>query len=140
MLQTEYKFYLGFENIFCHEYVTEKVFNILKLWVVPIVMGAANYQDVTPPHSVINVKDFESPKMLASYLMELINDDEKYEEYFQWKTDHHVLGMNEAFRSGFCDLCERLNEPDQKQKGSYEHLDEWWGKDTLCDRNTKWNF
>lgn len=33
MLERDYKFYLSFENNFCRDYVTEKLFNILQLQV-----------------------------------------------------------------------------------------------------------
>ena len=34
MLEQNYKFYLSYENIFCKDYVTEKLFNILPLQVI----------------------------------------------------------------------------------------------------------
>ena len=34
MLEKNYKFYLSFENNFCQDYVTEKLFNILQLQVI----------------------------------------------------------------------------------------------------------
>ena len=106
MLQLKYHFYLSFENIFCEDYVTEKVYNILNLWVVPVVMGKADYKNLMPPYSVINIHDFKSPKDLAMYLTELMDSDEKYGKYFDWKKTHHVLDMHQAYKTGFCDLCE----------------------------------
>ncbi len=34
-------------------------------------MGGLDYKARTPPHSVINVKDFQSPKDLSEYLLYL---------------------------------------------------------------------
>ena len=139
MLEENYKFYLSFENVFCEDYVTEKAYNILKLWVVPIVMGAANYEEMMPPNSVVNVKDFKSPKLLAEYLNHLADNEEEYLKYFAWKQTHHVSDMTEAFHKGFCDLCEKLNKHNLKPK-THNDLARWWGKERICERQTKWKF
>lgn len=36
-------------------------------------------------HSIINTRDFPSPKALAEYLLKLNEDDEAYAKYFEWK-------------------------------------------------------
>ena len=84
-LKTTYKFYLSFENAFCPDYVTEKLFNALRYDVVPIVMGGADYSKFAPPNSYINVIDFQSPKHLADYLKLLNENDDLYAHYFNWK-------------------------------------------------------
>ena len=43
LLQTDYYFYLSFENSFAPDYVTEKIIYPLQYNTVPIVFGAANY-------------------------------------------------------------------------------------------------
>ncbi len=35
----EYKFYLAFENSFCDDYVSEKFWRTMTMYLVPIVMG-----------------------------------------------------------------------------------------------------
>ena len=50
--------------------------------IVPIVYGGANYSAFAPPHSLINVADYESPKQLADYLTYLDGNDTAYNEYF----------------------------------------------------------
>ena len=41
-----YHFYLAFENSICKDYVTEKFFNAMERYVVPIVLGGANYSAI----------------------------------------------------------------------------------------------
>lgn len=43
MLETDYYFYLAFENSFSEDYVTEKVMYALDHFVVPVVFGGADY-------------------------------------------------------------------------------------------------
>lgn len=84
MLKKDYKFFLAFENSFCPDYVTEKLFKPLHYDTVPIVMGAS-YSSFAPPNSFIDVRDFQSPKQLADYLLLLDNSEDVYERYFDWK-------------------------------------------------------
>ena len=48
-------------------------------------MGAEleEYTRLAPQHSFIHVDQFNAPKELADYLLELDRDEEKYNEYFQ---------------------------------------------------------
>ena len=108
MLNRKYKFYLSFENSVCTDYITEKTFKILKLDSVVPVYGGGNYSRVTPPKSVINVKDFASPKDLADYLRYLDSHDDAFLEYLQWKRRYSI--KNVGFPSGLCDLCGLLND------------------------------
>ena len=66
---SQYWFYLAFENSNCLDYITEKLWRILDLGIVPVVMGGGNYTRDAPEHSVINVEDFDSVKELADYLI-----------------------------------------------------------------------
>lgn len=42
-IETDYYFYLSFENSFCEDYVTEKLLTALNHYAVPIVLAAGNY-------------------------------------------------------------------------------------------------
>jgi len=133
MLEENYKFYISFENNFCRDYVTEKMYNILKLNVVPIVLGGTDYSRDAPPNSVINIQDFDSPKQLSEYLIELDKNEDKYLEYFKWKHEYKVV-TGKPFQDAFCRLCEILNDPDYPHQ-NHDDLDEWWGKEKYCDVN-----
>lgn len=43
LLESDYYFYLAFENSKCEDYVTEKVLTALRHFAVPVVYGGANY-------------------------------------------------------------------------------------------------
>lgn len=47
LLESDYYFYLSFENSFCEDYVTEKLLTALKHFAVPVVYGGANYTRYT---------------------------------------------------------------------------------------------
>ena len=62
MVNRKYKFYFSFENALCKDYVTEKMFNALKLNTIPVVFGGANYSNILPPGSYINALNFPNPE------------------------------------------------------------------------------
>ena len=66
-----YWFYLAFENSNCQDYITDELWKILNLNIVPVVMGGGNYTRDAPEKSVINVNDFPSVKAMADYLIHL---------------------------------------------------------------------
>ena len=108
-MNTEYKFYLAFENSNCRDYITEKFYvNGLKNDILPVVMGARkeDYVRSAPQKSFIHVDDFDSPEDLAKYLKELDSNDDLYNEYFQWKGTGEMI--NTKF---FCRLCSLLHDP-----------------------------
>ena len=121
----EYKFYLSFENSFCDGYATEKFWWRLSMNVVPVVMGQANYSLIAPPHSLINVGDFETPGSLAEFLKGM--SDEEYLSYFWWK-DHYEVSLSQ--RESFCKLCAMLNDEEIPTK-TYD-MTTWWKKGGHC--------
>ncbi|CAL1548134.1 unnamed protein product [Lymnaea stagnalis] len=122
MLDTEYKFYLSFENSFCVDYVTEKLLNILeKNTLIPVVRGGADYKKLFPPNSVIDTKDFSSPKDLAKYLTELANNEEEYVKKLQWSWDYDVLG----YKLPLCAICRELHTP-RPLACVYDNVTNWW--------------
>ncbi|KAL0153290.1 hypothetical protein M9458_051399, partial [Cirrhinus mrigala] len=56
-----------------YDYMTEKLFNPLKLGSVPVTLGAPRYiyERFVPKDAFIHVKDFSSPQKLAEHLLSL---------------------------------------------------------------------
>ncbi|XP_057376634.2 alpha-(1,3)-fucosyltransferase C-like [Daphnia carinata] len=131
MLESNYKFYLSFENSLCPDYVTEKFFKIMGHHIVPVVYGGADYTKHAPPHSFIDASKFNKPKDLAAYLKLLDANDTLYNEYFWWKDHYRVeFSVNDMSRHGFCNLCQKLHEPVNVK--SYKELESEWGNGNQC--------
>ena len=73
-----YKFHFCFENSVYKDYVSEKVYNALSAGTIPVYYGAPNFADYVPRNSVIDVREFASPKALAEYLIMLSNNETEY--------------------------------------------------------------
>ncbi len=129
----KYKFYLSFENSLCEDYATEKFFYILFYNVIPLTLGGGPYDKMAPPHSYINVLDFNSVRHLANHLKELHEDDAKYAEYFWWKDFYTARTVNHSSSKSYCELCHRLNDPADPPH-VYNNLRQWWDKGSNCRR------
>jgi len=138
MLDTDYKFYLAFENSNCKDYITEKFYvNGLEHNVLPIVMGARkeDYEKRSPHKSFIHVDDFAGPAELAEYLKKVDSDDELYNSYFKWKGTGEMI--NTKF---FCRMCAMLHDPKERTEDNkfYKNINEWWrGKGTCINGSWK---
>lgn len=135
LLDKSYKFYFSFENSLCNDYVTEKLYNAMKRYVIPVVFGGADYSRFVPPHSVIDAEDFESAAELAAYLRYVATHPEEYMRYFWWRRYYRL-----TFRSPFCDLCAKLHSVPFRQKTqTYTDIEKWWMGDQ-CRFEAKINF
>lgn len=131
-LDTDYKFYLAFENSFCTDYVTEKFFDILQRRIIPIVMGGANYSAIAPPHSYIDAVQY-SPRELAAYLKLLASDDRLYNEYFWWRPHYSLISRYPLLASrALCSLCEKLHH--NNTPSVYHDLGAGWSQATQCTK------
>ena len=128
-----YRFYLSFENSICEDYITEKLYGIMLIGgIVPVVMGGANYSKLLPPHSVINVMDFSTPRALAKYLLKLDGDDTLYNEYFQWRERFRVkrdIGL--WSKNIWCRACDFLHA-NRNQTQIYHDMYEWYNAEKRC--------
>ena len=57
---------------------------------IPVVLNGANMSRVAPPHSYINVRDFNSAEELAHYLHMVDQDDKLFASYFWWR-DYYTV-------------------------------------------------
>ncbi|XP_050687630.1 3-galactosyl-N-acetylglucosaminide 4-alpha-L-fucosyltransferase FUT3-like isoform X2 [Eriocheir sinensis] len=125
-----YLFYLAFENALCADYVTEKLYNLLYYPIVPVVLGAAEYPLLMPPHSYINARDY-SPAQLAQKLLHLAHHPKEYQEYLSWRQYYlpSTIGGNRLL----CDLCVRLHDDDFYQHHVVEDFYDWYVTKGKCN-------
>ena len=128
MLTTRYRFYLGFENSLCHQYVTEKFFRAFRdqTEVVPVVLGGHDYKRYLPEGTYINAADFRSPKDLAKHLRALSKDVYAYAAILEKKSQYRVCHNREF---SWCRLCEMLHKKNMGSK-VYKDLYRWWEEGT----------
>ena len=86
---TKYMFCLAFENGDSPGYVTEKIHDCFRAGSLPVYYGNEYVANFVPQGSYIDLRDFESPKLLAEYLLTVMNNSTLYNSYFEWK--HHPL-------------------------------------------------
>ena len=121
-----YKFYLSFENSLCKGYVTEKLWMLMSMDVVPIVMGLADYSNMLPKDSYIDVRDFPTPKALANYLKVLGKSPARYNQYIRNKNSLTCY-LRYPYMPWECLLCERLHKLRGSKSIVYD-LAGFWGR------------
>ena len=100
---------------------------------IPVVLNGADMSQVAPPHSYINVMDFNTTEELASYLNKVDQDDELFASYFWWR-DYYTVKVNISLSchliiviaahqikkqsriQAWCSLCENLHQRDRTQR------------------------
>nr|DBA17283.1 TPA: hypothetical protein GDO54_002757 [Pyxicephalus adspersus] len=110
---SKYKFYLAFENSIHEDYITEKLwYNAFYAGAVPVVLGPSrkNYERFIPPDSFIHVDDFSSAQELAAYLLSLDKDDQRYRQYFNWRSRYMPVEKRKTWITEYCKVCKALKE------------------------------
>ncbi|KAL1402854.1 hypothetical protein pipiens_005897 [Culex pipiens pipiens] len=135
MLTEEYRFYFAFENSLCRDYVTEKMYNAMDNYIIPVVFGGVDYSKFVPPHSVIDVQQFGTVEELVDYLKFLADNPEEYVKYFWWKEHYRITGSQP-----FCELCRKLHDIGTREKSQhYRDIKAWWF-DGACQARAKIEF
>ena len=119
-----YKFYLAFENSYCRDYLTEKVWRVLERNQIPVIAASRTTCELLPENSYLNVFDFPTLESLANKMKEIANNETLYDSYFEWR--NHYVKDNEH---PFCKLCTALYENRSHQV--YHDL-EGWIQDDSC--------
>lgn len=131
-----YKFYFAFENSLCIDYITEKFFSRFNYDIILVTYGGANYKDLLPSGTFVNVADFETVQDLAMHLRHLSTNNELYGNILKEKDKFIALGpLSVRLQYGFCQLCAKLNKIDENRK-VIKHISEVINK-TDCDIHRK---
>ena len=85
----KYMFCLAFENGDIPGYVTEKIHDCFRAGSLPVYYGTEYVANLVPQGSYIDMRDFESHKLLAEYMVTVMNNATLYDRYFEWK--YHPL-------------------------------------------------
>ena len=98
--------------------MSEKILNAFRSGVIPIVAGPRDYSTYQPTaHSVINVRDYESPAHLAAHLDKIATNKTLYESYLAYKPSLGGAALSTKFRavwedrgewSVFCEIGEEM--------------------------------
>ncbi len=129
-VQRKYKFSVVFPNADCDFYMTEKIYSALSAGSVPIWLGSDGIDEVLRwgnlNHSIIKVKNFDSPKSLAEFLVKLSQNEEEYNAYLKWKYEGFQF-PKEYYESAigqwwdglplYCRICLRIAQDPQGHEG-----------------------
>ncbi|XP_045216144.2 4-galactosyl-N-acetylglucosaminide 3-alpha-L-fucosyltransferase 9-like isoform X2 [Mercenaria mercenaria] len=127
VISEQYKFYLGFENSLCENYMTEKVFRYYKYDVITVLRGNTKYQDYLPSGSFIDTANFSSIAALAQYMKDLGENEEKYVSFLKVKDKFTVYEREFLYKDALCNLCEKINNMDQNRR-TYDDIFKWLGQ------------
>ena len=132
MLERRYFFYLSFENSLCVDYVTEKFLRLLNRNVIAVVLGAANYSNLVPPSTYLDVRNFRSPSQLAARMRELVaNGGAQYKQMLSQKRNVKCTGTSDHGGNAFAErLCKYLDET--RNQRQITNLDEVWNPKKMC--------
>jgi len=108
----------------CADYVTEKVWARLKMDIVPVVLGGADYRSLLPPRSYIDVRDFTSPAALARHLVNVDRNDTLYNSYFAWR-QHYQCWADRPRLVDPCPLCDYLHRQRGRRQVVPDIMDFW---------------
>lgn len=127
LLSRDYKFYLGFENSICKDYVTEKLQLSFLIGnnMINVYRGAPNVDSLVPSGTFINTKQYGTPKALAGYLKRLASNESEYTSYLK-ENDKFML-FDQKTERAFCDLCKLLNSgSDSVSRNTGKHFNKWF--------------
>ncbi|KAI6190735.1 Glyco-tran-10-N domain-containing protein [Aphelenchoides bicaudatus] len=118
-LNDEHHFYLAFENSVCPEYTSEKFWRMKQL-IVPVVLSRAAVPKHVPQDTYIAASDFDSPKDLANFLKQLMEDKEQYKKYFGWTKLYKKTRLTEEEIKVSCQLCKLAHKQPTHQIANYK--------------------
>ncbi|KAJ8729961.1 hypothetical protein PYW07_016999 [Mythimna separata] len=133
LVETDYYFYLSFENSFAEDYVTEKLLNGLNHYAVPVVYGGANYTRFMPEGIYVTAEQTRI-RELAEEMVDIINDKQKYYDFFKWHNHYSYHELRDSRDTdAYCKLCALVNNQEKYLTTSiYEDFTKWWTPENEC--------
>ncbi len=105
------KLSFAFENSHEHNYVTEKVWQPLKMGAIPIMRSPLHSRHQLPcPDSAIYVEDFDSVELLSQYIREVTLNETLWLKHTSWKRKNFSQGFSNAARNSLASLACRVCE------------------------------
>jgi alpha-1,3-fucosyltransferase len=129
----KYKFFLSFENSICKDYITEKLFDILKYDIVPVTYGGGPYDRHVPKSGFIDAFYYQNAEDLGKYLLHLDSNKTAYNSFFKWKK-YLKYNPNTARHGHICEMCIKLNLDYYLgiEKKSIKDFNMLWGDEENC--------
>ena len=125
-IDSEYKYFMAFENTLCLDYVTEKSLQrIMPHFIVPVARSNGNHTIYHPPGSIVDARHFRSAESLARFLNNV--DIDQYKAFYSWRKDYIMEDMNNMWLENICRMCERSYEP-ERYRGLYDDVYRWLWK------------
>lgn len=129
----KHKFYLSFENSYCQDYATEKLYNNgFRNVVIPVVLAKLNFSDrsAVPPSSVIDALAYGSVKELAEEMKRIGSNPSLYNEYFRWHSNYTIVGPSNIW----CDMCNRIHNENPPVRHTYSDIGYLYSARRLCNK------
>ena len=103
-ISSKYRMVIAYENTIAPEYISEKVFMVLRSGAIPVYRGPPEiYQHIPGRHTIINIDDYKTPEDLGRYMNKVLLDDSLY--------THHTSLDKEKLRAFNREVCEEANQP-----------------------------
>ena len=121
----EYRLWIGIEKTSEEDYVTEKLWNGFYGDALPVYIGSSRASGFAPPYSFVDGLAFGNVTKLGLYLRSLVNDYDRWVEYFAWRaqpvptklTELEVLGQGGTPLCRLCACLDNTTCTDKKRAG-----------------------
>ena len=134
----KYKFTIAFENSASNGYTTEKLFQPLYAFSIPIYYGNPLVVRDFNPKAFINCNDYNNDwDAIIERVRELDNDQDKYLAMLRENPMQPDFDFNQQdkLEKWLCAIIERGNTPINKDPCDWEQYRQYWAQDALKKEN-----
>ena len=117
-LLDKYRFIILPNSAFEDHYVTDRIRMAYNAKIVPVLLDiGADYTGILPNSSYVDQYSFKSVEALATDLVALRTDDERYNAHFNWidKFELYETHLEEEI----CELCSYMRALDKDRRANY---------------------